>query len=543
MSAPLVSIIVPVFNRWDLTRRCLELLRASASSSNRSAEIILADDASTDETSRGWQSFAGGPWTIRYHANAGNLGFLRTCNAAARQARGDYLCFLNNDVEVSDGWLDMLIGRLEDDARIGAIGPMFVDESGLILECGGMVHSDGSARQLGHGARPDDRRFQFLNDVDYVSGACLVTRTALFRMLGGFDDRYAPCYYEDTDLCLQIAEQGLRVVVDPRVRIIHREGSSSGSDPSAGPKRYQSVNRELLFAKWRSRLGEHHPSPEEQSPERIRIWRRGGALMCHRGGGSVAIRDEDRFGSLLGQLAARGHHVVGIFEQGVRTRDEALHAMGIETVIATGGDERACRTLIEGYRPRAAYFDDFNAERRAGRAYYTLSPGTVRVVRMGSLTSIDAQAGADGTHVGDAFVGELASGARSDVVVVSTESDRRLLIDQAFLDSARVVIDERSGAEAPGMIDALLEAIARAARGRRDARWRLAQRMLWHERGRPGSLTDFEQEFDRLTRRNSAQKALLEQYAITLERLSEADRQLQRDLAQSRLAEDVRRRR
>ncbi len=516
----------------------------SAAGSARRAEIVLADDASTDDTARDWRLFERGPWPIRYHRNADNAGFLRTCNAGAQLANGQYLCFLNNDVEVASGWLDVLLSRIESDPTIGAVGPMFLDETGRILECGGMVHSDGTAQQLGRGATLDDRRFQFMNDVDYISAACLVLGRDLFAKLHGFDERYAPCFYEDADLCLKIAVEGLRVVVDPRVRLLHREGSSSGANPAVGLKQYQDINRDRFFARWRERLAQFHPSVEEELPDRIRTWRREATIVCH------ASRDEESSGSetealndRLSRLAAERFHVVAVFAIGLESRDRYLHRLGIETLVAQWGDDPRCVRLVHAQRPRAVLFADPGQERRFGRCYYRFSPSTVRVLDCPALSPRLASGGHHASHAIDPaslpadMAADLASAACSDLVLTRSQIDRQLLTEHLFFEESRVV--ERSRADRGGTedepVDAalLLDAVDRVRREGRDPRWRLAQRMLWHARGRPGSGRDFNETMERLGERYRLQRALLEQFTMSLQDLRETEARLSRDLTQS----------
>ena len=91
-----------------------------------------------------------------------------------------------------------------------------------------------------------------------------MVRADFWREVGGFDERYVPMYYEDTDLCFQAREQGLRVVYEPRANVVHVEGGTAGTDVSAGHKRHQELNRPKFVEKWRERL------EREQLPRRLR---------------------------------------------------------------------------------------------------------------------------------------------------------------------------------------------------------------------------------------------------------------------------------
>src|SRR6185312_17110384 len=97
-------------------------------------------------------------------------------------------------------------------------------------------------------------------DVDYVSGASLMIPAALFNELNGFDSRYAPAYYEDTDLAFAVRAAGKRVIYQPESVVVHFEGISSGTDLQAGVKQYQLINKEKFAEKWTEAL-EHQPLP------------------------------------------------------------------------------------------------------------------------------------------------------------------------------------------------------------------------------------------------------------------------------------------
>ena len=106
---------------------------------------------------------------------------------------------------------------------------------GTLQEAGSIVWNDGTCLGYGRGRSPNDPEFMFRRDVDYCSGAFLLTPTALFRRLGGFDERYAPAYYEETDYCVRLWKEGLRVVFEPEAAILHFEFGSAGARARARP--------------------------------------------------------------------------------------------------------------------------------------------------------------------------------------------------------------------------------------------------------------------------------------------------------------------
>jgi GT2 family glycosyltransferase/SAM-dependent methyltransferase len=220
--APDVSVIVPVFNELVSTIECL--LSLSATTGSAAFEVIVANDASTDRTREVLSQVP----NLRMVNQPTNLGFLRNCNAAAKEALGRRLVLLNNDTQVEPDWLTGLMRAL-DEPDVGAVGPRFVFPSGALQEAGARIRRDGTVEMIGLNELPESPRWSYRRDVDYVSGACLMLETELFRQLGGFADDLAPAYCEDLDLCLRIRERGLRVLYTPEAEVVHHLSKSSNA--------------------------------------------------------------------------------------------------------------------------------------------------------------------------------------------------------------------------------------------------------------------------------------------------------------------------
>jgi GT2 family glycosyltransferase len=248
---PRASIVVPVYNHLAHTLACL---RSIANSGDATPfEVIVVDDASSDATAQRLAGIAG----LRYLRNPRNLGFIGSCNAGAAMARGDTIVFLNNDTTVKAGWLDALLRTFEEYPEAGLVGAKLVYPDGRLQEAGGIVFDDASGWNYGRFDEPEDPRYNHVRDVDYCSGAAIALPTALFRQLGGFDTRYAPAYYEDTDLAMQVRAAGMRVLYQPASLVVHFEGVSSGTDINAGVKAHQAINQRTFFARWRHELASH----------------------------------------------------------------------------------------------------------------------------------------------------------------------------------------------------------------------------------------------------------------------------------------------
>ncbi|HWD63809.1 MAG TPA: glycosyltransferase [Solirubrobacteraceae bacterium] len=255
-ATPQVSIVIPVFRRADLTRRCLFSILEHAS--DVPYEVILVDDGA-DADSR---ALLAGVQGARLLVNSENLGYLRSVNRGGAEARGRWLVLANNDIEVQPGWIEQLLRCGESADDIAVVAPRYVFPDGSLNEAGGIIWSDGSGANYGRGDHADSWRYGYRRDVDYGSAAALLVRSDFWRERGGYDETFRPMYYEDTDLCFDAREHGLRVVYEPEAIVVHHEGGTAGTDTSAGYKRHQEENRLKFVAKWSARLqAEHLPPP------------------------------------------------------------------------------------------------------------------------------------------------------------------------------------------------------------------------------------------------------------------------------------------
>jgi len=250
---PKVSVIIPVYGKFQLTYDCIRSIQQHLPED--SFEVIVVDDCSKDETLLAPLVFGG---TVRVVRNETNLGFVKGCNRGAELARGEYLFFLNNDTLVHPGWLDTLTRTFRDVPDVGIAGSKLLFGDGTLQEVGGIIWRMGDGWNWGRNANPDEPRFSYLRDADYVSGAALMIPAALFNELGGFDLHFAPAYYEDTDLCFRVRQAGRRVVVQPASIIVHLEGQTSGTSVTgSGMKRFQAVNHRKFYDRWKAVLATH----------------------------------------------------------------------------------------------------------------------------------------------------------------------------------------------------------------------------------------------------------------------------------------------
>lgn len=242
---PAVSVVVVARGARHLLAWTLTKLAAQQAFAGATFELILVDNASDPETATLFDRIDG----ARILRNAENAGFGPACNQGAAEARGRHILFLNPDVDLMPGALGALVAAFAE-ADVGIAGARLVFPGGILQEAGAGFQDDP---QLTHphgrgGLDPFAPEASYARDVGYVSGAVLMIEAGLFRDLGGFDDLFAPAYFEDTDLCLRCQQAGRRVVYQPRALAIHVENATS----------VRRADVEVLLDRNRARFRERH---------------------------------------------------------------------------------------------------------------------------------------------------------------------------------------------------------------------------------------------------------------------------------------------
>jgi O-antigen biosynthesis protein len=252
---PQVSLIIPVHGNLELTQACLASLLLHKA--DIAFEIIIVDDASADDSFQFLSSIPG----LRIFQMTQQGGYVLASNKGAELALGNMLVFLNNDTVVQAGWLDALLNVFEQFPDTGIAGAKLLYPNGRLQEAGGAVFKDGSVWNIGRFEEADNPRFNYVREVDYVSGAVLAIRKKTFDALNGFDPHFAPGYFEDTDLAMRVRQSGLKIRYQPFSHVVHLEGATSGTQLDSGMKSFQIPHQIKFTERWKKILANYPVRP------------------------------------------------------------------------------------------------------------------------------------------------------------------------------------------------------------------------------------------------------------------------------------------
>ncbi len=241
---PLVSIVIPVHGQWPYTAKCLDALRQHTGLIRH--EVIVVENGVDAETETELRSMGD---RVRVLTNTDNEGFAKACNRGALAARGKYLVFLNNDVEARADWLAPLVARADADPSIAVAGSKLLFPDGTIQHAGVELRyaSPYPICPAHIGYRAPGGEFEVPRDVTSVTGASMLVRSAAFKAVGGFDERYENGY-EDVDLCLRLREAGYRIVYEPASVLVHHGSTTVGRFDK------ELENLDVLHRTWMDRL-------------------------------------------------------------------------------------------------------------------------------------------------------------------------------------------------------------------------------------------------------------------------------------------------
>lgn len=267
---PKISVIIATRDRVELLRTCVEgVLRDT---DYQELEVIIADNDSVEpETLTYLDKVAADPrarvvrWPHPFNYSAIN-------NFAAKHASGEYICLLNNDIEVLDPhWLSAMV-REASRPRVGAVGARLLYPDRSIQHAGVAIGIGNAAGHAHRGLAENEPGYfaqvHITRGASAVTGACLLVAKRYFDEVGGLDEEYLAIAYNDVDLCLKLQELGLTNIYTPEATLMHHESKSRGSD--FDPKHIVRYKAELKV--FQERWGTehivdpwHHPNLDRDS--------------------------------------------------------------------------------------------------------------------------------------------------------------------------------------------------------------------------------------------------------------------------------------
>jgi GT2 family glycosyltransferase len=239
-----VTIVILCWNRWELTKRCLETLKAHTDLTE--ADVVAVDNGSTDETPARLREIR---W-VRVVTNPSNLGYVRGNNAGIRAAApGSDVLLLNNDIEIlQPGWVDRLREAAHAAKDVGIVGCRLVLPDGRLLHAGTFILPDTFWGQQIGALETDVNQYARTRDVSGIVFACAYLKRELLDALPGLSQDYVS-YFEDTDFCLRAKEKGFRTVCCGAVTLLHREHGSTSDTPRLFDALFQK-SRATFRRKW-----------------------------------------------------------------------------------------------------------------------------------------------------------------------------------------------------------------------------------------------------------------------------------------------------
>jgi len=251
-----VSVIIPTRDRADLLRVCLTGLFEGTRYDD--LEVIIIDNDSQEPETHTLLSEYEERGAINRIIQKGSFNFASACNLGVASARHDLILLLNNDVEpLHPGWLDQLIAEL-DDPDIGAAGALlffpdgFVQHAGITLGAGSVARHSFQFRRPGSGE--DSGLVSQRQEVSAVTAACMLTRRALWKEVGGMDEHQLAVAFNDVDYCLKLRENGKHIIWTPHSRLMHRESVSRGRDDTAEKLARFAAEEGCMHDRWGARL-------------------------------------------------------------------------------------------------------------------------------------------------------------------------------------------------------------------------------------------------------------------------------------------------
>ncbi len=241
---PQVTVVISVKNNFSTTYHCIASLILSHNET--SYEVILVDDASTDETAHIEEIIE----NIRVIRNVEAAGDLVSNNIAAESAAGGYICLLGSDSEVTAGWIDNAVELFKRYKNVGCVGSKVIYANGKLRLAGGIVGKDGETRDYGNNDNASHPRYNYIRQADYLSSQALIVKKEVWKETGGFSDDYQSEICADIDLSFKVRDAGYKTLYCPASTVVQLNELNNESDTSAELSAQLISNEKKFKEKW-----------------------------------------------------------------------------------------------------------------------------------------------------------------------------------------------------------------------------------------------------------------------------------------------------
>lgn len=242
---PEVSIVIPVYNQLDYTKQCLDSL---ANTVNQKVELIIVDNASSDGTYEYLSDYNNSKINLVLIRNDENLGFPKAVNRGIEETAGQYVLIANNDIIFNGNWLERMIEVAESNCKIGLVGPISNEVSGLQRDENAVYSSIEEMKEYAYSGNARNKN-QVLN-FPRLAFLCTLIKREVINKIGGLDERFSPGNYEDDDFCLRAQLAGFKAVIAKDVFIHHFGSKSFKADGNEAYRKRLETNREIFSNKW-----------------------------------------------------------------------------------------------------------------------------------------------------------------------------------------------------------------------------------------------------------------------------------------------------
>jgi O-antigen biosynthesis protein len=238
---PRISIVIVTYNQYEYTEKCLQSVQANTKSNY---EIIIVDNNSSDNTINGLNKFQ----NIKLIKNKENVGFTKAANQGIKAAGGEYILLLNNDIIVTENWLERMIDVAESNHAFGVVGPISNQVSGVQIDKNAKYDSIEEMHKYAAKIKKENAGKYF--EFPRVAFLCTLIKREVIDKIGGLDERFSPGNFEDDDFCLRVELAGYKTVIAQDV-FIHHYGSKSfkANGVEEYAKRLEQ-NKQIFIDKW-----------------------------------------------------------------------------------------------------------------------------------------------------------------------------------------------------------------------------------------------------------------------------------------------------